>query len=30
MVYPADQDEVYDPYIPYMLNSMTSSEAEQG
>lgn len=30
LVYPADQDEIYEPYLPYMLNSMTSSESEQG
>lgn len=30
MVYPADQEKTYEPYIPYMLNSMTSNESEQG
>ncbi len=30
LMYPRDQDPVYDPYLMYILNSMTSGESEQG
>ncbi len=30
LVFPEDQEETYGPYVDFMLNSMTSSESEQG
>ena len=30
MTYPADQDKAYDPFLDYMLNTMTSAESELG